>query len=282
MAARARWMALAGAAGLTIGIVAGFAARELVAPTPASLATQRGDADEDLREQVDQLRAEVAAQRTLASALQAEISGVRERIEDLEPLAALNTARAGGDEAEAGQAQKPAAPGRRTAGQWFDPGLLLEVDMDPDDIARVRRHFDAHQLEILFLRDRATREGWMHQPRFSNEMQNLKGGLREEVGDADYDALLWATGRPNRVELSALLGGSPAVDAGLEDGDIVLRYDDQEIYHALGLQRATRTGDSGSTVSVDVLRGDEELRVYLPRGPLGAQLKPAHTSPRSE
>jgi hypothetical protein len=275
-------MALAGTAGLTIGIVAGFATRELMGPSPTSRATQRGDAGEDLREQVDQLRKQVAAQRTLTSALQAEISGVRERIEDLEPRPALNAAGAGGDEGEANPAQNPAARGRQGGGQWFDPGLLLDVDMDANDITRVRRHFDAHQLEILFLRDRATREGWMHKPRFANEMQNLNGRLREEAGDADYDALLWATGRPNRVELAALLGGSPAVAAGLEDGDIVLRYDDQEIYHALALQHATRTGDAGSTVSIDVLRGDEELRVYVPRGPLGAQLQPARTPPRSE
>jgi hypothetical protein len=281
MASRAGWMALAGGAGLAIGIAAGFATRELVPPTSAPLATPPGDSGSGLAAELDRLREEVAAQRTLASALQAELSRLRERVDDFGPPVSSDPPGAGGDEESDGVAN-PADRGRQTAGQWFEPGLLLDIEMDAEDIARVRRHFDAHQLEILFLRDRATREGWMHKPRFANEMQTLNGGLREEIGDADYDALLWATGRPNRVELSALLGGSPAVDAGLEDGDIVLRYDDQEVFHPLALQQATRVGEAGSTVTIDVLRGGEELRVYVPRGPLGAQLQPTRTPPHLE
>jgi len=280
MAVRARWMALAGAAGLAIGIAVGFATREMSAPSAAPAPSRPGDSGADVTAALDRLRTEVAAQRTLAGALQAEVRRLRERVESLEPP---------GSDAEAtGDRVASNAPSGRderedlAAGAWFEPGRLLDVGMDPEDIERVRRHFDAHQLELLFLRDRATREGWMHKPRFAHEMQSLNQGLREEIGDADYDALLYATGRPNRVELAALLGGSPAVAAGLEDGDVVLRYDDREIFHALGLQQATRSGEAGSTVALDVLRGDQELRVYVPRGPLGAQLKAVRTPPRPE
>lgn len=282
MRARARWMALAGAAGLAIGIAAGFATRELASTAEAPGAGGRGATGAGPDAGLEGLRAELAAQRTLTSALQAELGLLRERVEDLEPFPLTTAADAGDPEDESDGPPDLAEGEDRHAGAWFDPGRLIEVDMDPDDIARIRRHFDAHQLEILFLRDQATREGWMHQPRFANEMRSLTLGLREEIGDADYDALLFATGHPNRVELSALLGGSPAVEAGLEDGDIVLRYDDQEIFHAQGLVRATRSGEAGSTVAMDVLRGDRELRVYVPRGPLGAKLQPARTPPRPE
>lgn len=275
-------MALAGVTGLAIGIVAGFVTRERVAPSSASPSTPNGDIGSDLAGEIDRLRGELSAQRTLTSALQAELSRLGAQVRDLEPRVSSNVAGTGGVEGGSEGTRNPAASRRRPAGQWFDPGLLLDLEMDAEDVTRVRRHFDANQLEILFLRDRATREGWMRQPRFANEMQTLNGSLREELGDADYDALLWATGRPNRVELSALLGGSPAIDAGLEDGDIVLRYDDLEIFHATALQQATRSGESGSSVTIDVLRGGEEMRVYLPRGPLGAQLQPARTPPRLE
>jgi hypothetical protein len=275
-------MALAGLAGLAVGIVAGFVAREGMAPSeaPADVASdEAADAPSDLGAEVGRLRAEVSSQRALTSALQAELTRLRERVDELGPGSEPETDQAAGGEA---QARAEARPGRPANGEWFEPGRLLALDMDPADIARIRREFDANQLEILFLRDRAVREGWMHQPRFANELETLRESLRQDAGDADYDAMLWATGRPNRVQLSSLLGGSPAIDAGLEDGDIVLRYDDQEIFDAQALLQATRGGEAGATVPLDVLRGDEEVRVYVPRGPLGAQLRPIRTPPRAE
>ena len=102
---------------------------------------------------------------------------------------------------------------------------------------------------------------------------------REEIGDESYDAMLYATGRKNRVVIRELLENSPGRSFGFESGDVVLSYDDRLIFRGRELRRATTQGERGEWVTVDVLRNGEVVRLRAQRGPIGAQLQSARILP---
>ena len=59
---------------------------------------------------------------------------------------------------------------------------------------------------------------------------NVNAGFLRIDNDDEYDRMLYASGKQNRVVLSHVLHGSPAQNAGLETGDVVLSYDDVRIF----------------------------------------------------
>ena len=60
--------------------------------------------------------------------------------------------------------------------------------------------------------------------------------------------------------------GGPAAEAGIEAGDVVTKIDDQEIASADGLILAVRSYTPGDTVTVTVVRGDEEMTFEVELG----------------
>jgi S1-C subfamily serine protease len=156
--------------------------------------------------------------------------------------------------------------------EWFDEAALIEQGIDEHRAAWLHEHFEELQMEELYLRDEATRDGWIGTPRYRKQVRNLRGESRETLGDDDYDLLLYASSRNNRVLLSDILQNSPAAAAGIEPGDVLLRYDDQAIFEPRHLLTATTQGAAGSTVAVDLMRNGQSLRVYVRRGPLGARI----------
>lgn len=263
-------MALWAAAGVVLGAAVVAALRREPAPTRAESAEMPVSAP---NADVEALRGELAIQQTVAQSLQAEVAQLRGEVQELR--ARLDREQPEGGAPGADAMAEPEHPARA----WFDAPGLLELGVDPSHVAALRERFDAHQLDVLYLRDQAAREGWANRPRFANEVTSLRTSLRQELGDEDTDLMLWATGQFNRVELASVLTGSPAVAAGLQSGDVVVRYDDQRIFDGRELQQATRAGEAGELVAVDVDRDGQELRFYLPRGPLGVQLRPTRRPP---
>ena len=93
--------------------------------------------------------------------------------------------------------------------------------------------------------------------------------LREELGDADYERYLEASGRATRVSVSSVIESSPAQAAGLRPGDEIINYDGQRVFSMTDLNRQTMGGEPGETVVVDVMRDGNLVQVAMPRGPLG-------------
>jgi hypothetical protein len=170
------------------------------------------------------------------------------------------------------------APG---AARWFDEYALLDRGLAPGEVTGLRERFEENEMAELYLRDQAAREGWLRSPRYRRELEQLRASYRDEVGDAAFDLALWAAGRNNRAIVANVLRTSPAARAGLRAGDAVLRYDGRAVFSPRGLALATRTSRSGSSVPIDVRRGDDELRFYLESGPLGVRLKPGRTPPEA-
>lgn len=179
----------------------------------------------------------------------------------------------------AGRSQQPSKPMARIAQKWFDTASLLKAGIPEHDVERLRELYEAEQLDELYLRDAATREGWVSTPRYRKALQRLKQDLHAELGDEDYDRVKFASGKNNRVEVDDVLQNSAAATIGLRKGDIIVRYDGQLMLSPRDLRAATVRGAAAQTTAIDVLRGSETLRFYVPRGPLGARIGQTRRQP---
>ena len=222
-----------------------------------------------LEARVAALREELAAERDARLGLEAEVEMLRVLLEQ--------------DGGGAPQAPPPGAAApeplegavANLVGEklWFDAPALQEQGVSAPETSRLEKLFEESELQLLYLRDRATREGWAATPRFLQETYALRSGLRESAGDETFDWLLYATQRTNRVVVLSVLSNGPASQAGLQAGDVIVRYDGRAVFKGRELQQATTQGEAGRSVAVDVQGLDGSMRhVTVPRGPLGIQL----------
>ena len=156
---------------------------------------------------------------------------------------------------------------------WFDEQALIASGINEARAQELRLFFEQLEFERLRLRDRAAREGWDRSARRA-EFEILEGredSLRERLSENEYAAYLYASGRPNRVEVTSVLESAPAGQAGIRAGDQILRYANERIYSPRELRAATTAGIFGDPVEIEVERDGETLRFYLARGPMGVR-----------
>lgn len=134
-------------------------------------------------------------------------------------------------------------------------------------------------MDKLYLADQSKRDGTFRTAGYNEEFMSLRRELREDLGPEGYDAFLYATGRNNRVVVRQVLENSPAGRAGLEAGDVIVRYSGQRVFHPDEFKRATASGEFGAPVSLEVLRDGVHHRFSVSRGPLGISMKPFNDSP---
>jgi hypothetical protein len=243
---------------------------------PSGLA-QPFDSAEGL-EDIARLRATLEAEIARAERLTREVEALRDRL--AETLADGDEPRA--DEPIDGLSEAGPEGEVSPRDGWIDGKILLGAGFHPDELDALQERFEAIELERLFIRDQATREGWRKTGRFSRQMARLRQeyeALRDEYGEDDYDWILYASGRPNRVVAKLVMQKSPAAGAGLEPGDVLVAYGGRRVLRPSDLQHATSQGTPGGTVALDVVREGEELRFYLPVGPLGVQLDSVQVEP---
>jgi hypothetical protein len=134
---------------------------------------------------------------------------------------------------------------------------------------------EEHAMARLYLRDQASREGWLRSERYAEAVAALPGSaaeLRKTMDDAAYSRYLYATGQPNHIRVTSVIAGSPAEIAGLATGDVILRYDGERLFSGRALRTASRDGNAGETVSLEILRDGNRLQMFMPRGPLGVSI----------
>ena len=165
----------------------------------------------------------------------------------------------------------------------FDEEALRSAGLSMATVKQTRERFEQLEMDRLFLRDRAIREGWMGTVRYSNEVEKLEGrkqDINSSLGDSGYDAYLYATNQSNRVVIREMLQGSPARTAGLLSGDVVLRYDGKRMFATHDLQNATASGRGGESIPVEIARNGQVMTLYLQRGPLGVYLDADSAKPQ--
>lgn len=167
----------------------------------------------------------------------------------------------------------------------FDAQVLVEAGFDEREAQRLRERSERLELDRLYLRDRAVREGWASTQRFRDELRGLDAqgqALRDELGDERYDWLLFASGASNRVVVATVMERSPAGEAGIQPGDAIVRYGDARLFDARTLRDATTEGRAGETVPVEISRDGAVLRLFVPRGPLGVRLDESRVKPEAK
>lgn len=156
---------------------------------------------------------------------------------------------------------------------WFDEQALVASGMNEARAQELRLFFEQLEFERMRLRDRAAREGWDRSARRAEFeiLDEREDTLRAQLGEDEYAAYLYASGRPNRVEVASVLASAPAGLAGIRAGDRILRYANERIYSPRELRAATAAGTFGDPVEIEVERDGQSLRFYLARGPMGVR-----------
>jgi hypothetical protein len=196
-----------------------------------------------LAEENDRLRTELAALKRAASI----------------PRTALNPS------------DKSAASEDLSEKPYFDSTELSANGLRDDEIEEIQDHFARAELAELALIDEATRYGWRHKGRYGMELRELRNEVREEMSAEQYDWMLYAAGRDNRVDVNDMLPGSEAELAGFRRGDVIIRYDNKLVHDSWELTRKTQLAEVGHTIDIEILRGGSVIRLQVPSGQLGAR-----------
>lgn len=252
-----------------IGLAAGLVLGRILAPT------------EGPPPKAPALEAELSSAREARDALQARVAGLERRLAE---LSEVHEVRGEGPTDPAPESRPAAAPsaseeaaGPGAAG--FDDARLQALGLHPSEVERLRRAWEELELQRLYIEnDRARsdeRDGrhWMR-------MRALENQTLEDLGESDYDALLYAAGADNRVRVKGVFPESPAESAGFVEGDEILVYGDMPIYRAHDVKAQTTRCELDTSVAVTVLRDGRERRIWTPCGPLGLQLEMVNAPPR--
>ena len=159
---------------------------------------------------------------------------------------------------------------------------LIKGGIDPSLAEDIVRRKNSIELKRLALQDRATREGYLDTQQYYDELAAINVNdiiLREELGDQRYDEYLYNSKQNNRIRISSVMLGSAAEQAGIQDGDIVLSYDNTRMFNWSELKDATAEGQLGEYVSISIYRNGEIFSFSVPRGPLGMQLGATRLEP---
>ena len=160
--------------------------------------------------------------------------------------------------------------------------VLLSMGISQTTLDNIKQREEQRELDQLYLRNQATREGWIGTTRYTEESTKLSrqsNFYRDELGDEKYDRYLFESGQFNRVTVQSVISASPAANAGIEAGDIIFSYDNERLFTWMELTTLTSQGTLGETIAIRVQRNGEPLEVYVPRGPLGIRLSGTRVNP---
>jgi membrane-associated protease RseP (regulator of RpoE activity) len=265
------------------GLVAGFVVSFWLQPTPVAPRAESPDPARPVGSAAVAAMDSAAAARLAAveAALDAEIlerAALEERVaelaaqlEALGELPRMTAARAAGGvppaDAEALRANaRRMVQERDAAGERRAIERLTAAGFPPDRAEWITRREEQLRMAALQAQYDATREGRALAP---GEALDAGSTLRTELGDADYERYLTATGRPTSVGVRDVLASSPAEASGLVPGDEIVAYDGTRVFDMRELNALTLAGTAGESVVVDVRRDGQTVRLVMPRGPLG-------------
>lgn len=247
----------------------------------------RGDGSTTAAEMA-RLQDELVAQSEMLAQIAADNLRLTQRLRELERLEFGDPALSAGTELPTHSTADAAVAEAREEVEDDDEAdlppaqRLVRAGIEPALAEAIQQRISALEMERLYLRDQATREGWRNSDRFTQAMRELlrpEDALRREFGDDVYDAYLYAMGRGNRVLIASTLQDSPADVAGIRAGDTVLSYAGERVYSISDLQSATTSGEPGASVVVELMRDGVRWYATVPRGPLGVRLDITRRAP---
>ena len=142
---------------------------------------------------------------------------------------------------------------------------LESAGFPPDQVAWILLREEQIRLDNLNAQWERRRQNFLN----SEENQLASNPLREELGEANYERYLAATGRSTSVYVSQLVNNSQASAAGFQPGDEIVRYSGERVYNFDELNAANVQGSLGEPVVVDIVRDGVPMQLTVARGPLG-------------
>ena len=254
--------------------------------------TQRiagAESDELSREQVDQvvesliqiLDEEIAERHLLAE----QLEEVRLEMTDLKQNLRARVEAAFAAKANSDESATPritTLQQRRALAAQSIEDRLATAGFTPLQIQTLRLRQAEAQMQQIEMDDRARRDGWYNTPRYYQEISDLtsaEDAVRRDLGDHAYERYLFASGRPNRISVGAVIETSPAEAAGLLPGDIIMSYAGERIFSTQQLTSLRSTGDRGAPVTLEIIRSGEPMQITMPRGPMGVQTRQDRIDP---
>lgn len=233
-------------------------------PLPASPSAAAPDRDAPVEARVAALEAALSSERQARQLLEDELFALTERLDGLDDDARASMSATGTAE----PVTDPPTRERRSARRGSrDPearrARLIDAGFSPAEAGDILRREAEIRMQLIEARYAAERTGERM------EVQSLSNTLRSELGDDRYAAYLDATGRPTSVTISTVYDSSPALAAGLQPGDQVMRYDGQRVFSMNEIADLTLTGTQGEPITMDILRNGVPMQLSIPRGPLG-------------
>ncbi len=144
---------------------------------------------------------------------------------------------------------------------------LIEAGFSPDQAQSLIDREAQTRMDLMNASYEARRQGEPFNP---IEIQRAaQAALRTELGTDAYERYLEATGRPTSVSVFEVIDNSAGQAAGLQSGDEIVGYNGERVFSLDDLQALTIAGEPGESVAVDILRDDQPMQIYMPRGPLG-------------
>lgn len=262
---------------LVLGLVGGFAVARFVpgppdgapgAPPPAAGV----DASSGLAERVAELERAVSDERQARQVLEEEVFYLTSEIERLQAVTMPP-----GRSVPTGDLQ-PAAPDLVAGARRGRPAnrdssearvaRLVDGGFAPDRAEWIVQRESRFRMAMLEARHEAQRNGGPVEG-FQEQMLEERQSFRADLGQADYERYLEATGRPTAVVVTSVMDTSPAQRVGLRPGDRIVSYGNMRIYSMSDLNRETLAGEAGETVFVQIERDGVPMQIALPRGPVG-------------
>lgn len=160
---------------------------------------------------------------------------------------------------------------------------LIQQGVPATTVNMIKSYLDSRRLQRLQLRNEAIRNGTQDSDEFIEKMYQLNDTattLRQEFGEKVYDQYLYASGQPNRVAVRETIAGSVAESAGIQAGDIILRYANEPIYKMNDLRQATTEGSPGEGTLIELSRDHQVFSMTVPRGPLGVLMDYLRVQPQ--
>jgi serine protease Do len=108
-----------------------------------------------------------------------------------------------------------------------------------------------------------TRRGWL-----GVKIQTITDDIAEASGVKENSGALVASVTP----------GSPAAKAGIQDGDVILKFDGKDVTSMRGLPRLVAQTPIGKDVDVELLRKGQRLNLKVAVGRLAEDSEPAKTA----
>jgi hypothetical protein len=251
--------------GLTaVGLAAGaavflFYGRD---PEPATLLVSAEDAQS------------VDVQKSLA-ALDKRVWDLTAQVQSLQESQGIPSAQANGANAGEGQRGFPDRQ-RLREGRTADDIAAMREEMEKRDAERViAAGLNPERMKEINRRAEELRVAAMQaQYEAQRTGQRVQGidvdqVLRKELGDAEYERYLKASGRPTEVRVLEVLATSAAERSGLKAGDEILSYGGTRVFDARDLNSLALQAAAGGSVTVQVKRDGQSIQVSVPAGPLG-------------